>query len=133
MKLLLDSNVIIAAFASRGLCQSVFELCIKRHEIVLCEQILSEVERVLTRKIKLPAEYASDIIIYLRETCDVLPDVAPLKTICADPADVAIIEFASIRKAEFLITGDVAVLELREYDEVKIVSPRGFWEIMSKE
>ncbi|OHD55095.1 MAG: putative toxin-antitoxin system toxin component, PIN family [Spirochaetes bacterium GWF1_51_8] len=129
MKLLLDSNVIVAAFASRGLCQSLFELCVKRHEIVLCEQILSEVERVLTRKIKLPAGYSAEIAAYLRETCDVLPDVIPSKSICADPTDDSIIEFAAGQKAEYLITGDSAMLEAGEYGGVKIVSPRGFWEI----
>jgi predicted nucleic acid-binding protein len=34
MKIILDTNVIIAAFATRGLCSAVFELCLDRFEVV---------------------------------------------------------------------------------------------------
>ena len=54
MKTILDTSVIIAAFASRGLCHAVFELCLDRCEIVLSEEILREVLMNLNRKIKLP-------------------------------------------------------------------------------
>jgi len=31
MKIVLDANVIVAAFAARGLCEAVFELCLSCH------------------------------------------------------------------------------------------------------
>lgn len=34
MKLVLDSNVIVAAFATRGLCGSLFEYCLESHEVI---------------------------------------------------------------------------------------------------
>ena len=36
MKVVLDANVIVAAFASRGLCEAILELCLSEHEIILC-------------------------------------------------------------------------------------------------
>jgi hypothetical protein len=35
----LDANVVVAAFAVRGLCEPVFELCLDSHEILLSEPL----------------------------------------------------------------------------------------------
>jgi hypothetical protein len=32
MKIVLDANVAVAAFAARGLCESLFEFCLSSHE-----------------------------------------------------------------------------------------------------
>ena len=41
MKVVLDVNVILSAFATRGLCEAVMSLCLDRHTIVLCEPMLA--------------------------------------------------------------------------------------------
>jgi predicted nucleic acid-binding protein len=38
----LDTNVLVAAFATRGLCQSVFELCLDRHTIAISDPLIQE-------------------------------------------------------------------------------------------
>jgi predicted nucleic acid-binding protein len=43
MKVLLDTNVIIAAFAARGLSADVLELCLSGHTVIASEHILSKV------------------------------------------------------------------------------------------
>ncbi len=35
MKIVLDSNILVAAFATRGLCSSLLELCLDRYEIII--------------------------------------------------------------------------------------------------
>ena len=40
MKIVLDANVIIAAFAARGLCESIMEVCLSDHEIFKKRKIL---------------------------------------------------------------------------------------------
>ena len=45
MRVILDSNVAIAAVAGRGLCDAVVELCLERHRLVLCDGIIEEIER----------------------------------------------------------------------------------------
>jgi predicted nucleic acid-binding protein len=66
MKVILDTNVIVAAFAARGLCNAVFELCLDRFEIILSEPILKEIFINLNRKIKLPLPQCDLIVSYLR-------------------------------------------------------------------
>ena len=56
MRVILDANVVVAAFASRGLCESILELCLDSHEIILSEHLLDEISRNLIKKIKLPKE-----------------------------------------------------------------------------
>jgi len=50
MRIVLDVNVVVAAFAARGLCESLFELCLGNHEILLSEPLLAEIRRNLTKK-----------------------------------------------------------------------------------
>ena len=71
MRLVIDSNVIIAAFAVRGLCQALFEYCLESHNVILCESIIKEVKKNLREKIKVPAPIVSEIEIYLRESTSV--------------------------------------------------------------
>jgi len=54
MRLVLDTNVLISAFAARGLCYALFELCLEKHEIIISLHILNELKVNLEKKIKLP-------------------------------------------------------------------------------
>ena len=62
MKIVLDSNVLIAAFAARGLCDALFELCLEKHEIAASAPILVEVRENLKTKIKLPDETVLSLV-----------------------------------------------------------------------
>ena len=53
MRIVLNSNIIITAFATRGLCHAVFEICLDRHEIILSSFLLKEIESNFVRKLKL--------------------------------------------------------------------------------
>ncbi len=76
MKVLLDTNVIVAAFATRGLCAAVFQLCLIKYRIVLSEYILSEVAEKLANKIHLPHTIVQEIIQFLKEHAQIVkPEV----------------------------------------------------------
>jgi putative PIN family toxin of toxin-antitoxin system len=130
VKTIIDTNVIIAAFASRGLCQAVFELCLDRCEIVLSEEILKEVLINLNGKIKLPLPQCETIVSYLRENCFV-SEIDYLETSsCRDKDDVHVLGLAQRSLAEYIITGDKDLLELVEYKSAKIITPREFWTLL---
>ena len=67
MKIVLDANVIIAAFAARGLCESIMEVCLSEHEIVLSDDLFDEILRNLQHKIKLPSNVVDNIDELLRK------------------------------------------------------------------
>ena len=45
MRVIIDSNVAIAAVAARGLCEAVLELCLEHHHLIIGEGILREIEK----------------------------------------------------------------------------------------
>jgi putative PIN family toxin of toxin-antitoxin system len=84
MKVVFDSNVIITAFSTRGLCSELFENCILNKQIIISEFILCEVEEKLIKKIKLPKKIVYEIIEYLRNTFSLVEPGFIDSNICRD-------------------------------------------------
>lgn len=133
MKVVLDANVVVAAFASRGLCESIFELCLDSHDIILSEHLLGEISRNLIKKIKLPKERVYEIVELLRENATILiPDSLPLDT-CRDSDNVKVLGLATAAGADCIVTGDKDLLVLKKFRSVPILTPRGFSAIIHKQ
>jgi putative PIN family toxin of toxin-antitoxin system len=132
VKIVLDSNVIIAAFAARGLCNALFESCIGNHDIILCEEILREIAKNLKKKIRLPDDVIRQIQLLLRTHSTL---VTPLKvdiSDCKDKKDLMVIGSAIAGSANYIITGDKDLLSVGRIEDVKIVDPRTFWGEMKR-
>ena len=54
MRVFLDTNVLVSAFATRGLSADVFRLVLAEHELLTGEVNLAELRRVLRDRIGLP-------------------------------------------------------------------------------
>lgn len=130
MRLVLDSNVIIAAFATRGLCHALFEYCLENHEVIVCEEILGEVRAVLLGKIKVPEEVVGQVDDYLRRSAALVRPAAVNIPDLKDRSDLPILGAAVSSGAVYLITGDSELLELGKVSATEIISPRSFWEKM---
>jgi len=130
MKIILDANVVVAAFASRGLCESIFELCLSEHELILCEDLLNEIVKNLRIKIKLPSRMVDAIKELLKEHSLIL-DPTPLpKDACRDPDDIKILGLAIASSADYIVTGDKDLLILKHIQKIPILSPRAFSDII---
>jgi len=133
MKLVLDSNVIIAAFAARGLCSALFEVCIEKYAVIVSDHILSEVKKAFLRKLKMPEHAVSEIMYYLKDFCmtgTAKPLTAPVSR---DRDDDKILALAVAGEADYIVTGDQDLLVLKKYGSVKIITPREFWHIVKVE
>ena len=132
MKIVLDSNVIIAAFAARGLCNALFESCLGNHDIILCEEILSEIAKNLKRKIRLPDDVIHQILLLLKSHSTlVTPQKVDIKA-CRDKKDLMVLGSAIAGNVQYVITGDKDLLSVGKFKEVKIVDPRTFWKVMKR-
>jgi len=130
MKIILDANVVVAAFASRGLCESIFELCLSEHELILCEDLLTEIDKNLRIKIKLPSKMVDTIKELLKEHSVIL-DPTPLpKNACRDPDDIKVLGLAIASGADYIVTGDKDLLILKHFQKIPILSPRAFSDII---
>lgn len=128
MKIVLDTNVLIAAFATRGLCEALFEHCLENHEIVLSEQLLTEVGGKLRSKLRLPEKTAEDILGFLRDHSTIWePSEVPADA-CRDADDLAVLGTAEAARASYIVTGDQDLLVLETFREIPILTPRKFWD-----
>jgi uncharacterized protein len=133
MKVILDSNVVVAAFSSRGLCQSLFELCLDRYDIIICDHILSEIFRILHKKFKMSREKVEAIIDYLNEFCECVDYEKLENAVCRDKDDDEILALGQSINADYIITGDKNLLVLKSFNSIPIILPREFWNIARKE
>lgn len=81
---------------------------------------------------RMPNDKVQMIIEYLKEFCIVTDYVKLEENICRDVDDVKILGLSERTRPDFIITGDMDLLELKEFNSVPIITPRGFWEV-SKE
>ena len=122
MRIVFDSNVLIAAFATHVVCHLLFEASLALHEIQLSDFILGEVTEKLKLKIKLPETIIIEITAYLKEHCQ--------QQISRDPDDDAVLMLAEETDSTYIVTGDKDLLVLETYHTIKIVSPREFADIL---
>lgn len=128
MKVLLDTNVLVAAFATRGLCADVVRLTLAGHEMVVSETVLTELARALGQKIGLPTREVRSIVSFVRQEAALAPEASGRPRV-RDPKDAAILASLACG-ADVLVTGDRDLLELDQPVDIRIVSPRGFWKLV---
>lgn len=130
MRIVLDTNVIVAAFAARGLCAEVFEVCVTGHTLIASELILAEVSKALLKKVKLPRQLVREVLDYLQDNAEIVtPDSIKISAF-RDKDDLPVIGTATSGNASCIVTGDADLLSLKHYRGVDMLTPREFWECL---
>ncbi len=132
MRLVLDTNVLIAAFVARGVCAELLEHCVREHELITSTAILDEVRRNLVAKVKVTAAQADQTVRLLRSRLVAVEPVTFDAQVCRDADDDLVLGTAVAGRAEALVTGDRDLLDLGSFRDIPIVSPRGFWAFESQ-
>ena len=125
-----DTNVLVSAVATRGLCADVVNAALAEHQLTIGETVLAELRQVLRQKLRLPASLADEMDAFLRQYAEVVKASATLEIRIRDVNDQAILAEAVTAKADVLVTGDQDLLEIAAQAPLKILSPRGFWELL---
>lgn len=127
MRVLLDTNVLIAAFVARGVCADLLEYCVIQHRLVTSRSILDEFEEKLVSKFgasRAEARQAQDLLAEQME----LVKTGPLdEPVCRDPDDDVVLATAWAGQCGCLVTGDKDLPEIKIFHGIPILSPRGFW------
>lgn len=130
MKVFLDTNVLVSAVATRGLCADVFHAVLAEHQLIVGEAVLTELRGVLRQKIRLSADTIAEMDTFLRRQALVVTDAPPLRIKLRDPDDLAVLAEAVAGGADVLVTGDQDLLSMAARAPLPIVTPRGLWEIL---
>lgn len=132
MKVFPDTNVLASAFATRGLCEDVLRETLLSHHLIVAEPLLKELERVLIKKFRVPDTIVKETLLFLKENA-VVVKLKNKRTIpIQDKDDVLILSCAIEGKADVFVTGDRELLHFKQLDNMKIISPREFWNMAKK-
>jgi uncharacterized protein len=130
VRVFLDTNVLVSAFASRGLCAEVLELVLLDHDLIIGRTVLREFEKALREKVKLPVVRSAEIVDFVSSEATHVVDKAEPAIVNVDAADALVLGEAIASHADLFVTGDAALLRLAALGALKIVSPRRFWEVL---
>lgn len=127
MRIFLDTNVLASSIATRGLCSELLESVIHDHELLTCQPVLQELERVLVDKFRLPDPVVEGFLSLLKTEGRVVASQKTPSIPIKDADDILILACAIGGKADVFVTGDKELLDLGEIVSIPIVSPRQLW------
>jgi uncharacterized protein len=134
VKVVLDTNVLLSAIATRGVCEAVLDLCVDRDDltIVSSEHILTEFAYQLRAIFGMTADETRVIVDFLRNhALIVIPAEVPANA-CRDLNDLPILGTALAVKADYLVTGDKDLLDLKKFNSIPILTPRAFFDLLQQ-
>lgn len=128
MKAVFDTNVLVAAFLTEGICAKLLTRARwQDFDLILCDGILQEFKRVLGKKFAAtPDEISATLSILSEATHDILGKTDSITPICRDSDDDMILACAKDADADYLVTGDEDLLVLKNYEGIVILNPREF-------
>jgi putative PIN family toxin of toxin-antitoxin system len=137
MIVVLDTNVIISALlSSKGLPAQIFH----RWEgdefgVVTSPPLIAELERALDypqvkRYLTLSQEEIEAFLKRFTTVASVVTPKTTLDVIEKDPADNRVLGCALAGGAEYIVSGNHHLLDLKEYKQVVILNPRSFLAVL---
>ncbi len=127
MRVLLDTNVLIAAFITHGACHELFEHVTRNHQLVASKYILDELTEHLLGKFHFTKRDALEMVRLIRERAELFAPELMSPPLPIDPDDLPILGTAIAGGCDCLVTGDKELQGLQVVKGIPILSPRRFW------
>ena len=130
MKIVLDANIFISSFFWGGNPRLVLERVITgKDELYVTKEILDEIELVMGRpKFHVKKEEVDYFINSIEEIGNKIVPKRQINNASRDKTDNKYIECAIAANVDYIISGDIHLLELKEYKNVKIVTAKDYLE-----
>ncbi len=128
MKAIFDTNVLIAAFVTEGICSKLIGRArTGQFELITCPFILKEFARTLRKKFLSAEEEVQDALLLFSEAAkDVVHPTQKVTGVCCDATDDNILACIVAAHADYLVTGDEDLLELKNFHGIPVITPRAF-------
>jgi uncharacterized protein len=133
IKAVIDANVFISsALAPGSNPDKIIDLV--RHDkiiLVISQDILEEIREVflypkIKRRLNLTSREINDFLSQIAKSALITPGLFNLKVIKADPRDDKYLACALEGQADYIISGDKHLLNLKNYHRIEIVNPATF-------
>ena len=136
LHVVLDSVVAVSAFLTEGLTADLVSQCREKVNLYTAAEILQEIRRVLLEKphirnrYKYSSENVETYIDYLKNISIMVTQLPEIRVIERDPKDDMIIACAVASSADYIISRDRDLLDLGNYQQIQIVTPEHFVQIL---
>jgi uncharacterized protein len=132
IKAILDTNVIVSGVFWKGAPFEILEAWQKRR-FILDLPILNEYRRVLDEMTKKrPTSVLGSILEVIELHSEMVEPVSFTRTVCSDPDDDKFLEVALAADADYVVSGDVALLSLKIHHGIRIVRPAQFLKLLPR-
>jgi uncharacterized protein len=128
VRLLLATNVLVAALMARGSCHELLEHCVREHVVVSSQSLLDELGDVLGRKFRQRAADVQSACRLFAETLTLVEPAALDVSICRDRDDDVVLAPALGGSCDAIVTGDQDLLVLDPFRGIRVISPLAFWQ-----
>jgi uncharacterized protein len=133
IKAILDTNVFISGVFWKG---PPFEILKawqeQRFRLAISPPILDEYRRVLDEMMKKrPVPVLTSILRIIELHSEMVEPVSFSEPVCSDPDDDKFLEAALAAHAGYVVSGDAALLKIKQYRGIAIVRPTQFLDLLS--
>jgi hypothetical protein len=134
IKVIFDTNIWISYLIGYQLSGLTELLTSQKIELVLSEQLRTEIIAVAHRK-KLQKYFSEQKVKELLKLMDFIGtdyEVLNYPNVCRDPKDDFLLGLIEVSQADFLVTGDQDLLELNPFEGTEIIEPNQLFEKISE-
>lgn len=129
LRVVVDTNVFVSATIVQGKQFEILKLAkLGKIKLITSPDILKEFEEVISReKFGFSKEQVSLAMKQILEIAEIIIPQHKLNIIKDDPDDNIILECALESGADYIISGDTHLLDLKEYKDIRIVNATEFF------
>ena len=133
VRVVLDANQFVSALLKPGSNSDTILGLVREENIILLlsEAICDEILRVLTypkirKRLNRSEEYLADFVGKLRAVAIIIPGTMALEPLAADPDDTKYLACALEGNADFIVSGDHHLTDLKAFRGIRIVDAATF-------
>lgn len=127
MRLLLDTNVLVAALVARGTCSDLLEHCVRHHVVISSRPLLDELRGVLSEKFLQRGIDVRAAVRLFEDTFTLVVPGALESPVCRDRDDDIVLATACAGECTAIVTGDQDLLILDPFQGIRVLTPSAFW------
>ena len=133
-KVVFDTNIFVSSiFWEKGNPHIAVQLALdKKIEAFTTVEILEELETVMRRDFEESDDMIQRQVGLIFEYANVIATGRKLDVVKADPDDNKILECAVACDADYIVTGDKHLLDIKEYEGIRIVTAKEFVGLIGK-
>lgn len=129
MKVVFDTNIYVSTFILPGsqADSALMRIAEGTDRLIISKAIVDELLDVLSRKLAKDADELARVAVFLAELADIVRPRGRIEVLHDGP-DNRILECAGTGRAYAIVTGDEAMLRLRRFGDIRILSLQQYLE-----